>query len=81
MAQGPFTLSLTMTILKSDSLVIAMLAKEMAYPTHSLAKSSVKMSFSTGITIAKRFTRVSVNGPLIIFSFHFLGIAIAKSSM
>ena len=33
--KGPFTLSLAIAISKSDSLVIAMLAKETGYPTHS----------------------------------------------
>ena len=33
--KGPFILSLAIAISKSDSLVIAMLAKETGYPTHS----------------------------------------------
>ena len=43
--KGLFTLSLAIAIPKSDSLVIVMLAKELAYPTHSLAKSLVKSVF------------------------------------
>ena len=41
--KGLFTVPLAIAILKSDSLAIAMLAKEMAYPTHSLAKSLAKI--------------------------------------
>ena len=41
--KGPFTLPLEIAIPKSDSLAIAMLAKEMAYPTHSLVKSLAKI--------------------------------------
>ena len=37
-----------------------MLAKKMAYPTHSLSKSLVKIFFSTGIAIAKNFAKASV---------------------
>ena len=52
MYKGPCKLSLVMP--KSDSLAIAMLAKEMAYPTHSLAKSLVKIClFPHGTAIAK----------------------------
>ena len=39
----PFTLSLAIAIPKSDSLAIEVLAKEMAYPTHSLVKSLAKI--------------------------------------
>ena len=53
--KGPFTLSLAIAKPESDSLVIAMLTKKMAYPTHSLAKS-------LGIAIAKDFNKASVNG-------------------
>ena len=42
-AKGSFTLSLAIAIPKNDSLAIAMLAKEMAYPTHSLAKFLAKI--------------------------------------
>ena len=41
--KGPSTLSPAIAIPKSDSLVIVMLAKEMAYPNYSLAKSLVKI--------------------------------------
>ena len=56
--KGPFTLSLAIAMPKSDSLAIAMLTKEMGYPTQSLVKSfSKNLSFSTGIAIAKDFTK------------------------
>ena len=61
-AKGPFTLSLAIAIPKSDSLAIVMLAKEMAYPTHSL-------SFSTGIT--KDFAKASVKGTIDNIEFPF----------
>ena len=41
--KGPFTLSLAIAIPKNYSLAIAMLTKEMAYPTHSIAKFSAKI--------------------------------------
>ena len=75
--KGPFTPSLAIAIPKSDSLAIAMLAKEMAYPTHSLVKSLVKICLFPawhsyrkeslfGIAITKDFAKASVNGNLCI---------------
>ena len=44
-----------------------MFAKELAYPTHSLAKSLVKIClFPHGTAITKDFAEASVNGNLCI---------------
>ena len=46
-----------------------MLTKEMAYPTHSLAKSLAKIClFPYGTAIAKNFTKTSVNRNLCIMN-------------
>ena len=48
-------------------MAIGMLAKEMAYPTHSLAKSLAKIClFPHGTVIAKDFAKASVDGNLCI---------------
>ena len=53
-----------------------MLAKEMAYPTHSLAKSLAKIClFPHDIAIAKDFAMASVNGTIDNIQFPFFGIA------